>query len=297
MQALNIKQLEAFCAVVEHGSFTAASKALYLAQSTISGHVAALEKDLGITLLTRTGKKRFSLTEEGHKVYSYARAILQSCEDLSRELEEENSSHLTIVGSSIPVQYILPRMIADFRAAVPGCRIHLHSGDSEQVHQMLLNGGAQIGFAGAELDRKNMQYECIAEDPLVVIAPDTDRYRALRDRGATGNDLLAEPLIFREGGSGTQLAGQRYLTERGYRTEELNIVARIDSSEALLRAVECGMGCAVVSGLAAASRRDVLSFPLPGPGNSRQIFMLYPKNTRPSKITKSFMNFMLTHKR
>ena len=51
MQTLNLKQLEAFCAVVERGSFTAAAEALYLAQSTVSGHILALEKDIGVPLL------------------------------------------------------------------------------------------------------------------------------------------------------------------------------------------------------------------------------------------------------
>ena len=55
MQTLNLKQLEAFCAVVERGSFTAAAEALYLAQSTVSGHILALEKDIGVPLLVRSG--------------------------------------------------------------------------------------------------------------------------------------------------------------------------------------------------------------------------------------------------
>lgn len=65
MQTLNLKQLEAFVAVVESGSFTAAAERLFLAQSTISGHVAALEKDLGVALLLRTGRRQVALTEEG----------------------------------------------------------------------------------------------------------------------------------------------------------------------------------------------------------------------------------------
>ena len=69
MQTLNLKQLEAFCAVVERGSFTAAAEALYLAQSTVSGHILALEKDIGVPLLVRSGKRRITLTEEGRRVY------------------------------------------------------------------------------------------------------------------------------------------------------------------------------------------------------------------------------------
>ena len=70
MQNLNLKQLEVFAAVVEQGSFTAAAEQLYLAQSTVSGHITALEKELGVTLLLRTGKRKIALTEEGRKVYA-----------------------------------------------------------------------------------------------------------------------------------------------------------------------------------------------------------------------------------
>ena len=103
MQSLNLKQLEVFCTVVAEGSFTAAAEKLYLAQSTVSGHVAALEKDLGVPLLVRTGKRRIALTGEGRRVYAHARAILQSCDELSRELEEQVSRELTIAASSLAI--------------------------------------------------------------------------------------------------------------------------------------------------------------------------------------------------
>ena len=75
MQTLNLKQLEAFCAVVERGGFTAAAEALYLAQSTVSGHILALEKDIGVPLLVRSGKRRITLTEEGRALLEAVRSL------------------------------------------------------------------------------------------------------------------------------------------------------------------------------------------------------------------------------
>lgn len=293
MQSLNLKQLEAFCAVVEKGSFTAASEALYLAQSTVSGHVSALERDLGVPLLVRSSKRRITLTEEGRKVYAHARSILQSCGELSRELEEQTSQELTLAASSIPMQYLLPRLVAGFSAIRPECRFTLKDGDSERVHRAVLEGEAQLGFVGAVLNMKELRYEKIAEDALVLAAPDTPRFRELYKQGVPGNTLLGEPLLFREGGSGTQIAGQRFLTENGIRAEDLQIVARIENSEALLRAVGAGMGCAVVSGLAAASASDVLSFPLKGKHPSRELYMIRPLDRRISKIASAFAEYVL----
>ena len=258
MQTLNLKQLEAFCAVVERGSFTAAAEALYLAQSTVSGHILALEKDIGVPLLVRSGKRRITLTEEGRRVYDHAHTILQSCAELSRELEEQTSREVSLAASSIPMQYILPQLISDFHRENPDFRFLLRSGDSAAVHAAVLQGETHIGFVGAVL-----------------------------------NTLLGEPLIFREGGSGTQLAGQKFFTENGIDSGALNIVARIDNSEAVLRAVACGLGCAVVSGLAAGATKELLSFPLVGKNNEREIYMIRSRDRRPTKSARAFIDFLL----
>ena len=109
MQNLNLKQLEVFVTVVEQGSFTAAAEHLYLAQSTVSGHISALEKEMDLTLLLRTGKRKVKLTEEGRKVYAHARTILQNCADLNRELVEHASLDITLAASTVPMQYLLPK--------------------------------------------------------------------------------------------------------------------------------------------------------------------------------------------
>ena len=296
MQILNLKQLEAFCAVVEQGSFTAAAQSLYLAQSTVSGHVSALERDLGTALLLRTGKHRTVLTEEGRRFYAHARTILQSCAELSRELEEQSSRELTIAASSIPMQYILPELLSDFSREHPDFRFSLRSGDSESVHSLVLNGEAHAGFVGAVLNVRELRYDRIATDALVLITPDAPRYRTLREKGVPGNSLFTEPLLFREGGSGTQLAGQRFLTENGIRTEDLNIVAKMDSSSALLRSVACGMGCAVVSALAAREAPGVLSFPLEGKNSSRELYMIRPLDRRPTRAGRVFIDYVLARR-
>ena len=277
MQTLNLKQLEAFCAVVERGSFTAAAEALYLAQSTVSGHILALEKDIGVPLLVRSGKRRITLTEEGRRVYDHAHTILQSCAELSRELEEQTSREVSLAASSIPMQYILPQLISEFHRENPDFRFLLRSGDSAAVHAAVLQGETHIGFVGAVLNTRELTYDCIATDPLVLVTPDTPRYRAMFDAGE----------------SGTQLAGQKFFTENGIDSGALNIVARIDNSEAVLRAVACGLGCAVVSGLAAGATKELLSFPLVGKNNEREIYMIRSRDRRPTRSARAFIDFLL----
>ena len=288
----NMKQLEAFVAVVECGSFTAAAEKLYLAQSTVSGHVAALEKDIGVPMIVRAGKRKIILTEEGRRVYAHAKAILQSCDQLSKELEERTSQELVLAASTIPMGYLLPGLIAEFALIMPQCRFTLRGGDSAHVHDQVLDGGAQIGFVGAVQNRKELNYDLLREDRLVLLTPDNDKFRALSNAGGCGNALLSEPLIFREIGSGTQQAVDKFLCENSIRTEDIHVVARVDNSDTILRAVSQGLGIAIVSELAAKMAQNVLCFPLEGKSTVRCLYMIIPKDRRLTNTAQMFHDFI-----
>ena len=290
----NLKQLEAFAAVVELGSFTAAAEKLYLAQSTVSGHVAALEKDIGLPLIVRSGKRRIVLTEEGRRVFAHAKAILQSCDQLSRELEERTSVELALAASTIPMSYLLPELIAGFSQRMPECRFTLRGGDSTCVHEQVLDGDVQIGFVGAVMNRKELVYDLLCEDRLVLLTPDSDRYRELQSGGAAGNALLSEPLIFRESGSGTQLAVDKFLCENRIKTEDIHVVARMDNNDTILRAVAQGLGVAIVSELAAGTACNVLSFSLEGKSTVRCLYMIHPKDRRLTNTAQAFRDYILS---
>src|SRR3954468_17327660 len=70
---MDLRQLAALAAIADHGSFSAAAKALFTVQSNVSAHVARLERELGVTLVDRS---RGCLTEEGEVVVARARAVL-----------------------------------------------------------------------------------------------------------------------------------------------------------------------------------------------------------------------------
>ena len=297
MQLPNLKHLEAFCEVAEQHSFTGAADQLYISQSTISSHVASLEKELGMTLLTRATKRGtgVSLTAEGRRVYAYAKNILQNCEYLSMELTKESSRELILGASSIPMLYVLPRLLSDFAAIQPGCRFILHQGDSREVHDLVLNGEVHLGLAGAVFNEQELHYNCICRDSLVLLAPDTPHYQSLRSESRSGNELLLhEPLLFRRTGSGTQALVQSFLSGNDIKMNQLNIIAQVDNSETLLELVHCGLGCAVISDKAARTRPDLLTFSLEGNNTSRSLYMLRLKNSRPPRIARLFIDFILS---
>ena len=68
------------------------------------------------------------------------------------------------------------------------------------------------------------------------------------------------------------------------------------TSAALVRGVACGLGCAVVSGLAASATKELLSFPLVGKNNEREIYMIRARDRRPTKSARAFIDFLLSRR-
>ena len=192
MERLNLRQLEIFSAVVDAGSFTAAAEKLYLAQSTVSDNVRALEELLHLKLFHRESKRRLTLTLEGKRVYRYAQDILGRCSALLLDVAVDSALELTLGASTVPAQSLLPGYMARFARENPACRCTLLCGDSAAVQQMLLNGDIHLGFVGSADDRQDLIYEPIAEDRLVLITPNTPRFAALKTQGVLGRELFSE---------------------------------------------------------------------------------------------------------
>ena len=292
MVNLNLKQLEVFRTVVECQSFTDAARRLYLSQSTVSGHIAAMEKDLGMSLFIRNGKRRIVLTPEGRKIYAHARTILQSCEDLERDLHEHRTCELVLAASTIPGEYLLPEYLSGFFKAKPQCQVTLLGQDSAGVHEMVLGGRAPLGFVGAVQNRHELHYDLLCEDHLVLITPDNELFREKYASHTDGNALLEYPLIFREDGSGTQRAIDLFLCENHISTEKIHPIGRMNNTTSILRCVSQGCASAIVSELAARTAPGVLVFPLKGNSTVRHLYMIHAKGRHMPEIAREFYDYV-----
>src|SRR5699024_4585027 len=114
---MDMKQLEAFVAVIKYNSFTKAANHIYLSQPTISSHVRSLEKELEVQLIVRTGKDVYP-TSSGKELFIQAQNILNIRDEAINRIKGIDSKikkDISIVASSVPAQYLLPRLIADFQ--------------------------------------------------------------------------------------------------------------------------------------------------------------------------------------
>lgn len=124
LHAVEIKKLFAFCTVCETLSFTAAAKSLNLGQSTISHHIATLEKELKVDLIKRTSRS-VELTHEGKKVYVYVKKIFEAFKSFENYLlikDIEPIGKLCVYGGENSLLALVVESIQTFKDKFP--KIH-----------------------------------------------------------------------------------------------------------------------------------------------------------------------------
>ena len=292
---MNLKQLEAFVQVSESGSFSKAAKELFLTQPTISAHISSLEKELNVRLFIRNTKE-VSLSDDGKDLYRYAKQIT----DLEKAIEErfymdsDDGKHfITIAASTIPAQYLLPKVLMCYRERYPKEQIKIMETDSSEEVTQVVDHMVDVGFTGTVLEKKHCKYIPFYKDELAVITPDTPEYRILKEQNRDDIDWIKrKPLILREEGSGTRKEAEKQLKNAGISMEDLDIVASIANQETIKKSVKQGMGITVLSRLAAEDEDGLLIFPIPGADEGRDINLVYNKNYQMTRSADRFIRIV-----
>jgi DNA-binding transcriptional LysR family regulator len=246
---MNIVQLEAFVAVVDRGSFSAAARALGLSQPAVTMQIQQLEADLGVTLLLR-GPRASTPTEAGEELLPRARAILAAlvkAREAMQGMADHVSGHLLVGASTTPGQYVLPRLLGSFLELYPDVGVTLQVGDTVEVVEAVADRSVAIGMVGAEVKGFPVAFEAAGTDDVVLIAPPGDVIL-----GATrAADLERSRFVVREQGSGTRSVTEATLKAAGLDPSELDVVLELGTGEAIVNAVEGGLGIGAVSHWAA----------------------------------------------
>ncbi len=129
-KADRMKPLRAFCQTVRLGSVSRAAEALYVSQPAITLQLQALERDLGVRLFERTGR-RLTPTREGQLLYELARPLVEGLDGLDGLFREKigglDGGELHVAAGSSTILYLLPKIVEAFRAQHPGVRLILHN--------------------------------------------------------------------------------------------------------------------------------------------------------------------------
>ncbi len=241
---MELRQLRAFEAASRHGSFTRAAEELGLSQPAVSMQIQALEGDLGVRLLDRL-PRQVELTAAGEVLVEYARRLLNMEGEAQRALAELRgleSGCLRVAASPTVGSYLLPQMLGHFKRRYPGLRVIVEIAPSYRAAEALHNHTADVGLVEAAVESDVLAAEVFRTDELVVVMPAN---HAWAGRGSIlPQELLQEPLIAREPGSGT-----RALVEERLRTVGIDIAPAMELGgvEAIKSAIMAGLGVSFVS--------------------------------------------------
>lgn len=295
MLNITLKQLEVFVAVADCNSFTLAAENLYMTQSTVSVHIASLENTLGTPVFERVNKKRISLTPVGRTIYGYAKEVIRNCSDIELLASQKEPEKLRIGASTVPAQCWLPSVMSEFIGECGNCAFVLRKGDSIQVHEMIRRRTVRVGFVGTMLDKVNMDYIPVMQDRIVIIAPNNRHFSELKARGAFADELLDEPMILREQESGTRKEFFEYLLKCGIPGENINQVAEIDQSGAIIESVSQEVGISPISeNIVSQAVNDGKIIPFVFRTDLiRNIYMVTEKEFNASIPEKNFVKFVM----
>lgn len=242
--------LELLLAVSEHGSLSAAARAVEMAQPNASRAMARLERSMGVRLVERSPSGS-RLTSDGAVVADWARSVLDGAGQLRvgvEALRAEHSSQLTVAASMTVAEHLMPAWLAELRRMHPTLEIRLRVHNSAEVFDLVTAGTCEVGFVEGPRVPPALQATAVARDRLVVVVAPAHAW-ARRRRPVTAAELADTPLVVREPGSGTRITLDDALAglDVARPTLELN------SNAAVRVSVAAGAGPAVLSELAVAS--------------------------------------------
>lgn len=294
---MDMKQLEAFVAVVQHNSFSKAADTIYLTQPTISAHIGSLEKELGVQLLVRSAKGVYP-TQKGKSLFLRAKSILALRDDaiagLNRE-DEELSGEISILASTVPAQFLLPEIVADFQKKYQGVIFNIHRADSKDVAERLLDYRYDFGIVGTKINSTRMETIPLYRDTLVMVTPASMLANKDEVYGNLASFLRQKPFVMREEGSGTRAEMEQILHRQGVLDNDLQVIAYFDDTQSILSAVAHGMGISFVSQAAARVYKKTGQIKVYDFGEntfSRQLYLVLKKEQVLSPIQDIFVTYL-----
>ncbi|WP_225765364.1 LysR family transcriptional regulator [Stenotrophomonas sp. Marseille-Q4652] len=191
-----LKPLRAFCQTVRLGSVSRASEALFVSQPAVSQQLQALERELGVVLFERSGR-RLVPSREGQLLYEMAQPLVESIDGLEASFRDKvrglDAGELNIAANSSTILYLLPKIVERFRQRHPTVRLTLHNAISADGTDLLRSDAADLAVGSMMDVPADLSYAPVYRFQQVLIAPPDHPLTARRH--ITLEDLSPYPLV------------------------------------------------------------------------------------------------------
>jgi len=287
------RRLQVFHAVAKQSSFTKAAETLFMTQPAVTFQIKQLEEHFNTRLFDR-GHGKISLTGAGEVVLEYAEKILALSAELDTRVSELTGEvqGLLLIGASMTIaEFMLPRVLGEFKVAYPGVKARLTVANSDTVEHGVAAHSLDIGLIEAPSHLPGLSAEDCCEDELQVVC--SPGHPLAKLKSVMPKQLLQYPYVSRETGSGTREVTDSYFRRAGIEPEELNAVMEMGSPDAIKGVVETGLGFAIMSKVIVAKEKQLgvlVALPL-APKLTRTLSLVYPKERFRSRLVNSFVEF------
>ena len=284
-----LKQLYSFEAVVRLGGFTSASKELHITQPAVYMQVQQLQKNIGAKLFNINGKT-ITPTFIGKKIYETAVRAINVVENSKLEIEQSlnpNSGHLQIAVATTANSFV-SRLLSRFKKEYPKMTFYIDVTNRHSLLDNLKNNNADLVIMGEPPKNIPLISSAFMKNPLIAIThPDNE---LLSKKKISIKDLNKETLLTREIGSGTRITIERFTGL------DFNSDIQINSNEAIVEAVQAGLGIGFVSKHSVSlqlknniiKQLDVAPFPI-----IRQWHIVHHAEAELSPIARRFKQFVI----
>ena len=235
-------KLKVFRVVADTLNYRSAAEELHLTQPAVTAQISSIEESLGIALFDRIGRET-SLTPAGVTLLEYVRKIEAITNDAIAALAPfggQEGVELSIGASHTVAVYLLPKLLPVLLHEWPKLRIHVVGGSTNEILQALTSHQIGVALIEAPAHRPDLKIEPFGEDELaLIVRPD---HRWTKKTVVRAAELVQEPILLREVGSGMRQFVEEYLERNGVLRQQLRTCIDINSTEGIISAVEAGLG-------------------------------------------------------
>ncbi|MGH8369822.1 MAG: LysR substrate-binding domain-containing protein [Gammaproteobacteria bacterium] len=243
MRHATLRQLRIFEALARLGNYSRAAEEIHVTQPAVSVQMRQLEALVGLPLMEQVGKN-LTLTAAGREVLAYSRRILEEQNQAEKAIAamrglEAGELSIAVVSTA---KYFAPRLLMEFWHAYPGLQLKLNIQNRDLTLRSMSNNEVDLAIMGRPPEKMAVVAEKFAPHPHVIIAP-AGHHLAARKRIQL-EEIVNEPFLVRERGSGTRLLTDKLFAGHGLKLEPRMEIA---SNETIKQAVIAGMGLSLLS--------------------------------------------------
>ena len=238
---MTIRHMRIFLEVCRMMNVTRAAENLYMTQPAVSRAIREIEQTYSTRLFERLNQRLY-LTDSGRRMHAYAVHIVDTFDQMERELSDGDERGMLRIGASITLgNYELPGVVQRMKQERPGLRMQATVANVGTLKDMLLDNRLDLAMIEAPIDHRDLTGDAFSRDELVLILP-PDHPLLQKDR-LTLSDVAACDLLLREKGS----SGRAFL-DTVFEAHDLSVSPLWESAstEALVRAVAAGIGLSIL---------------------------------------------------